>query len=111
MMPSAQVNTVAEDQQDVKSGGGLRFTTTDLYLSGFLLARGHQVTITPQGRGRHVFEFPGAAEEDAARYQHGASISAVVFADGIRRVKALIAGNTPHTSTHEASTHAQPRQR
>ena len=70
------------------------FTTTDLYRAAFLMARGHTVTVHKLlgGMGpRCQFIFPPTAADDAMTFDSGQAISAAVFADALKRLKALIA--------------------
>jgi hypothetical protein len=71
------------------------FTTTDLYLAAFLMARGHAVRVVKLSGGatgaRCQFVFPPTAEPDAAAFESGQAISAAGFADALKRLKGLIA--------------------
>ena len=81
------------------------FTTTDLYRAAFLMARGHTVSVHKflGGTGpRCQFTFPPTAADDAMTFDSGQAISAAVFADGIKRLKTLIA-RAPLTALPEAA--------
>jgi hypothetical protein len=72
------------------------FTTTDLYLAAFLMARGHTVAVRKLPGGlstgtRCQFVFPPTAANDADTFESGQAISAAGFADALKRLKAIMA--------------------
>jgi hypothetical protein len=75
--------------------------TMDMYLAGFLMARGHAIRLVklvlPSGRVACEFHFPPDAEFDVRAFEAGQAISAPVLTDAIKRLKLLIA-KTPLSS-------------
>jgi hypothetical protein len=67
------------------------FTTTDLGLGSYLLAKRFPLLrITRSGTRRHAFHFPLAAQESADDYLRGGMIEARTFAAALRDLKVRI---------------------
>lgn len=69
-------------------------TTRDLYEAGYLLAKGHPITVVKFAAGGRTFcefEFPPEAATDALAYERGTVLSAAMYADALRRLKGLVA--------------------
>jgi hypothetical protein len=64
------------------------FSTNDLYLAAFLVTRGHEASVTPNG-DYCTFNFPPSVEADAQSYSKGrATVNARHFANTTRQLKA-----------------------
>ena len=81
--------------------------TTDLDLAAFLLAKGHEVTISALGNGRHAFSFPPAAEVDVLAYRQGAPMSARLYAGAMHDLRAIV--HTPRGATQRARAEEESR--
>jgi len=77
--------------------------TMDMYLASYLMARGHSIRVVkrvlPTGRQACEFHFPPEAMTDAREFDAGASISAPVLTDALKRLKILIAKTPLSTPT------------
>lgn len=67
------------------------FTTTDLSLASYLMARSFKLLEIGGARGsRRVFMFPAEAKGAAAEFYQGGEVGARAFANALRDLKTLI---------------------
>ena len=74
-----------------KEADGVRYSTHDLNVAGFLIARGFpMLDMTPDGSFRKVFHFSAEAGELAPEFYRDAPVPARSFANAIRDLKARV---------------------
>ena len=64
------------------------YLTTDVGKAAYLQLRGHQATITVSDNGSWTFGFDPSARSEVIAYDQGAVVSAKLFAQAIRQLKA-----------------------
>ena len=66
------------------------YSTTDLYVAGFLLAKGYEIDIVDLSPSKREFRFPDSAEAEAVGFYRNAQLPARLYAAALRDLKSML---------------------